>query len=83
MMPGEIALTRMPRDAYSIASDLVAAARPPLVSAVRTDGEPESARAATVALMLTTWPRPCRSISVRASWVSQKKRARLTPVIRA
>ena len=32
MMPGETALTRMPRDAYSIASDLVAALRPPLVS---------------------------------------------------
>ena len=38
MTPGETALTRMPREAYSMASDLVAAARPPLVSAVRTDG---------------------------------------------
>ena len=37
-MPGETALTRMPREAYSIANDLVAAATPPLVSAVSTDG---------------------------------------------
>ena len=38
MMPGETALTRMPREAYSMASDLVAAARPPLVSAVSAAG---------------------------------------------
>jgi hypothetical protein len=37
MIPGETASGRMPRDAYSMASDLVAA-RPPLVSDVRTDG---------------------------------------------
>jgi hypothetical protein len=43
MMPGETALTRTPRDAYSMASDLVAAARPPLVSEVRTDGALELA----------------------------------------
>ena len=30
-MPGETGLTRMPREAYSMASDRVAAARPPLV----------------------------------------------------
>jgi hypothetical protein len=35
MMPGETALTRMPRVAYSIASDLVADCRPPLVSAAQ------------------------------------------------
>src|SRR6516165_3543585 len=33
MLAGDTALTRMPRDAYSIASDLVAEASPPLVSA--------------------------------------------------
>ena len=33
MMPGETALTRMLREAYSMASDLVSAARPPLVGA--------------------------------------------------
>ena len=43
MMPGETALTRMPREAYSMASDLVAEARPPLVSDVRTDGALELA----------------------------------------
>ena len=36
--PGETALTRMPRAAYSMASDLVTAARPPLVSAARAAG---------------------------------------------
>jgi hypothetical protein len=51
MMPGETALTRTPREAYSMASDLVAEARPPLVSQVRTDGVLESAR---VVVMLTT-----------------------------
>ena len=39
MTPGDTAFTRMPREAYSMASDLVAAARPPLVSAARTDGD--------------------------------------------
>jgi hypothetical protein len=43
MTPGETALTRIPRDAYSMASDRVAAARPPLVSAVSTEGTLESA----------------------------------------
>ena len=43
MMPGETALHRIPRGAYSTASDLVAAARPPLVSAASTEGDPESA----------------------------------------
>ena len=40
MMPGETAFTRMPREAYSTASDLVAEAMPPLVSDVRTEGAP-------------------------------------------
>ena len=39
MMPGETALIRMPREAYSTASDFVAEASPPLVSEVKTDGE--------------------------------------------
>jgi len=43
MLPGETALTRMPRAAYSMASDLVAAARPPLVSAASPDGALEFA----------------------------------------
>ncbi len=43
MMPGETALTRIPREAYSMASDLVAEAKPPLVNDVRTEGVLESA----------------------------------------
>jgi len=81
MMPGETALTRMPRAAYSTASDLVTAARPPLVSAVSAAGELELARSARVAVMFTTWPRPRASISVIARWVSQKNPARLTSVM--
>ena len=38
MMPGATALTRMPRAAYSMASDLVTAFRPPLVSDASADG---------------------------------------------
>ena len=40
---GATAFTRMPPFAYSIASDLVAAARPPLVSDANTAGTPEIA----------------------------------------
>ena len=79
MMPGEMALTRMPREAYSTAIDLVAAARPPLVSAGSTAGVPEFATSARVAETLTTWP-PCRvSIPAMTRWVSQKNPVRLTP----
>jgi hypothetical protein len=63
MMPGATALTRMPREAYSTASDLVTAARPPFVSAASAVGSTESARSATLALILTTWPLRCFSIS--------------------
>ena|SRR6516165_11714316 len=40
MMPGATAFTLIPRFAYSIASDLVAAARPPFVSDASTEGTP-------------------------------------------
>ena len=80
MMPGATALTRMPREAYSTASDRVTAARPPFVSAVSAVGSTESARPAMLALTLTTWPPPCFSIWPMARWVSQKNPARLTPV---
>jgi len=84
MMPGETALTRMPREAYSIASDRVAAARPPLVSAASTDGDLESATSATVAEICTTWPPPPRlAISAMTRWVVQKNPARLTPTTSA
>ena len=38
MTPGATAFTRMPRFAYSIASDLVAAPRPPFVRDASTEG---------------------------------------------
>jgi len=56
MMPGEMALTRMPWAAYSMASDRVAAARPPLVSAASGAGAPQFAASVRVAVRLTTWP---------------------------
>ena len=40
MTPGATALTRMPRSAYSIASDRVTASSPPLVSDASADGTP-------------------------------------------
>src|SRR5262249_26424658 len=54
MMRGKTALTGMPRQASSMASDRVAAARPPLVSAASTDGAQELATSARVAQTLTT-----------------------------
>ena len=83
MTPGETALTRMPREAYSMASDLVAAARPPLVSAVRAAGTLEFAYSAMVAVRLTTWPLPRLSISAMARCVSVKNPVRLTATTRA
>ena len=56
MIPSETALTRTPRKAYSTARDLVAAARPPLVSAARAAGASAFATSAKVAEMFTTWP---------------------------
>ena len=38
MTPGATAFTRTPREAYSMASDRVAATNPPLVSEARADG---------------------------------------------
>ena len=52
--PSETALTRTPREAYSIASDLTTAARPPLVSAVSAQGRLLSAWSTRLVLMLTT-----------------------------
>ncbi|MNH47262.1 hypothetical protein D3C79_1104150 [compost metagenome] len=68
-MPGLTAFTRIPRLAYSMARDLVAALRPPLVSEAKTDGTPSMAWSTRLVVMLTTWPLPCFSISAMASWV--------------
>jgi hypothetical protein len=67
--PGATALTRMPRDAYSIASERVTAASPPLVRAVRAAGDPLLAWSARLVVMLTTWPAPWMSICRIARWV--------------
>ena len=83
MIPGETALTRMPREAYSTANDRVAAASPPLVSAASTEGACEFATSARVAEMLTTWPPYRLTISAMTRWVSQKNPVRFTPVTRA
>ena len=79
MMPGATAFTRMPRLAYSIASDLVAASRPPLVRDASTDGTPLMAWSTRLVVMFTTWPPPCFTISAMARCVMWKKPARLTP----
>jgi len=54
MIPGATALTRMPRDANSTASDLVTAAKPPFVNAASAVGSEASTWSAMLALMLTT-----------------------------
>ena len=58
MTPGETALTRIPQCAYSIANDRVAAATPPLVSEVKTDGTSELAESTRVVVTFTMWPPP-------------------------
>jgi len=83
MMPGETALTRMPREAYSTARDRVAAARPPLVSAASAEGALWFATSARVAEMLTTCPPYRLAMSAMTRWVSQKNPAKFTPVISA
>src|SRR5467141_3953144 len=55
MTPGAIAFTLMPTFAYSIASDLVAALNPPLVSEASTDGTLEFACSIRLVVICTTW----------------------------
>ena len=62
MTPGATALTRTPRDAYSIASERVTAASPPLVSDASAEGRLLSAWSTRLVVMLTTWPLPCATI---------------------
>src|SRR5262249_47539432 len=56
MIPGETPFTRIPKEAYSMASDRVAAASPPFVSAVSTAGVLELATSARASVTLTTSP---------------------------
>jgi hypothetical protein len=66
---GRAALTLMPSLAYSIASDLVAALKPPFVSEASTDGTCEFACSTRLVVICTTWPLCRFSISAIASCV--------------
>src|SRR6266513_808322 len=66
MTPGATAFTLMPRFAYSIASDLVAALKPPFVSEASTDGTWEFACSIRLVVICTTWPLCRFSISAIA-----------------
>ena len=83
MTPRDTALTRTPRDAYSIASDRVTAASPPLVRAASADGLVLSAWSTRLVEMLTTWPPPWVTICCTARWVTWKNPARFTAVMAA
>lgn len=82
MMPNATALERIPRPAYSIASDLVAALRPPLVSEASTEGTCERAWSIRLVEMVTTWPpSPCASMAAIPALVTSKNPRRFTPVM--
>src|SRR5258707_6317409 len=66
MMPGDTAFTRMPRLAYSIARDCVAALRPHLVSDASTDGTVELAEPTRLVVICTKCPQPYVSSSALA-----------------
>jgi hypothetical protein len=83
MTPRATALTRTPRDAYSIASERVTAASPPLVRAASAEGLLLSAWSTRLVLMLTTWPLPWVTICRIARWVMWKNPARFTAVTAA
>jgi len=53
----------------TIASDLVAAFRPPFVNAASTAGKSAMARSTRLVVICTMWPLPCFSISATASCV--------------
>src|SRR5450432_2871904 len=78
MIPGDTALARMPRVAYSMARDLVADCTPPLVSDASTDGMLELALSTRLDVMLTMWPPPWVSMCGMTSWVVRKNPARFT-----
>src|SRR5262249_56355316 len=79
MIPGETPFTRIPKEAYSMASDRVAAASPPFVSAVSTAGVLELATSARVAVTLTTWPPYRLAISAMARWVTPEEPGEVDP----
>jgi hypothetical protein len=77
------ALTRTPREAYSIASERLAATSPPSVSAGSAAGRLLSAWSTSDVEMLTTCPLRRSAIRSIASWVMWKNPLRLTAVIAA
>ena len=81
MTPSETALTRTPREAYSIASERLAATSPPLVRAGSADGLVLSALSTRLVETFTTCPLPLATISAIASWVMRKKPVTFTAVI--
>jgi len=62
MTPGATAFTRTPREAYSIASERVTAASPPLERATRADRRSLLGRSTMLVVMLTMWPLPWSTI---------------------
>jgi hypothetical protein len=83
MTPSETALTRTPREAYSIASERLTATSPPLVSAGSAEGLLLSGCSTRLVEMFTTWPLPWSTICAIASWVMRKNPLRFTVVIAA
>ena len=83
MIPGATVFTRMPRAAYSVASERVTALRPPLVSEASADGTLVLAWSTRLVDTLTMWPPPCVSIASTARRVISKKPRRFTPVTRS
>ena len=81
--PSETAFTRTPREAYSIASERLAATSPPLVRAGSAEGRLLSAWSTREVEMLTTCPLRRATICSMASCVMWKNPARLTAVIAA
>src|SRR5258705_5536778 len=78
MTPRETALTRTPRDAYSMASERATATSAPLVREASADGTVLLAWSTRLVLMLTTWPLPWATIWQMARWVIWKNPVRFT-----
>lgn len=76
-------LTRMPRAAYSVASDFVTPFNPPLVSDASADGTLVLACSTRLVDTLTMCPPPWPSIASTALRVTSKKPRRFTPVTRS
>jgi len=83
MTPSETAFTRTSCEAYSIASERVAATSTPLVGAGSADGLALAAWSTGLVETFTTCPRPRSTISAIASLAMWKNPVRFTAVIAA